>query len=128
MEYISSHQDVGLFVVFLVGIAFPCVCNDIAARLNRRLIYVTPCLPVRGKKNICHTVNDCRVDHVSISKSVYNELPHEARRRFEAYWENARVRDGVLTFELSVYRWKDIEPWVPDVFLAGSQACNLLNR
>jgi hypothetical protein len=121
MEYSSLHQDVGLLAVFIVSIAFPCACNEIAARLNRGLIYLTPCLPVRGKMGMCHAVNDCRIDHVSISKSVYDELPHEVHRRFEADWENARVRDGI-PFELSVYRWKDIEPWVPDGFLARGES------
>jgi hypothetical protein len=116
MEYISLHQDLGLFVVFFVSIAFPCVCNEIAARLNRGL---TPCLPIKVNKRMCHAVNDCRIDHVSISKSVYDELPHEVHRRSEADWEKALVRDGI-PFELSVYRWRDIEPWVPDGF-SGTQ-------
>jgi hypothetical protein len=71
---------------------------------------------------MCHAANDRRIDHVSISKSVHDELPHEVEdRRFEAPWEKARVNDGI-PFELSVYRWKDIEPWVPDGFLAPQES------
>jgi hypothetical protein len=120
MKYISSHLDVGPFVVFFVSIAFPCACNEIVARLNRGLIYLTPCLPVRGKNRMCYAVSDSRIDHVSASESVYDE-PHEVQRRFETYWEKARVRDGI-PFDLSVYRWKDIEPWVPDGFLARRES------
>ena len=51
-------------------------------------------------------VTDFRIDQVSIQKGVFDALPLEARRRFQAYWEKARVKNEVLTFELPAYRAK----------------------
>jgi hypothetical protein len=69
-------------------------------------------------------VNDFRIDKVSIPETQFQKLPLEARRRLEAYWEKAQVSNGIVTFELPMYRWEEIRAYLPQ-WAAGLEAGRL---